>query len=196
VLGGARDPSARRAPPGVELRRLDVTDPAGIAEFAAGLGTMAVDLLINNAGIYGPRGLGLGRLDYAAWREVLEVNLFGPLRVTEALLPALRRGARRQIVTVSSRMGSIGANTSGGAHLYRSSKAAVNAAMRSAAIDLAGDGFTVVLVHPGWVRTDMGGAEATIDVATSVRGLVRLITGLKPEDNGRFYDHDGTPLPW
>lgn len=198
VIGTARRPEA--APPAqgpaVGLKQLDVTDPESVRALAGGLAGQPIDLLVNNAGIYGPRGNPLGDLDYHAWAEVLETNLFGPVRVAEALLPNLRAGQRRQIATISSRMGSIGSNKSGGSYAYRSAKAAVNAAMKSISLDLAGEGFTVVVLHPGWVRTDMGGREADLPTEASVAGLVQVLDRLTTADNGRFLNYDGTPLPW
>lgn len=197
VIACAREPAAIEVTgAAVERYPLDVADPASIAGLAATLAGRPLDLLVNNAGIYGPRETRLGSIDYGAFRAVLETNTLGPVRVTEALLPNLRAGARKTVVTVSSIMGSIAQTQSPGALIYRTSKAAVNMAMRSIAMELAPEGFTVVLVHPGWVRTDMGGPNATLDVRTSVDGLVRLTERLRPSDNGRFFDYEGGLLPW
>ena len=200
VLATARDAgrvAALRALPGrVEVLGLEVTDPDSVAALARGLEGRAIDLLINNAGIYGPDNPELGGLDYAAWERVLAVNTLGPLRVTEALLPNLRAGKGRTVASLTSLMGSIGENTGGGALFYRSSKAALNAAMKSVAIALRPEGFTVVVLHPGWVRTDMGGPSAPLDTETSAAGLARVIGGLGPGDTGRFLNYDGRELPW
>jgi len=196
VIATARDPAAIAVEGSVERYPLDVTDPTSIARLAAGLAGRPLDVLVNNAGIFGPRDVQLGAIDYEAFRAVLETNTLGPVRLTEALLPNLRAGARKTVVTVSSIMGSIARTQSPGALVYRTSKAAVNMAMRSIAMELGGEGFTVVVVHPGWVRTDMGGPNATLDVGTSVEHLVRLVERLRPTDNGRFFDHDGGELPW
>ncbi|NNG05525.1 MAG: SDR family oxidoreductase [Inquilinus sp.] len=199
VLAGVRDDSKAEAlmrlDGDVTPVHLDVADPASVAILAERLSGVAIDLLINNAGIFGPREVPLGAIDYPAWQGVLDVNLLGPMRVTEAFLEHLRNGEGRRVVTVSSRMGSIG-ETSGGLYLYRSSKAAVNAAMRSLAMDLAGEGFVIAVVHPGWVRTDMGGPGAAIDAKESVTGLKRVIDELTPADNGGFFSHDGETIPW
>lgn len=193
----ARDPQAIGAIAGaVERHRLDVTDPASIAALAAALAGRPLDLLVNNAGIYGQRDARLGALDRAAFERVLATNTLGPVRVLEALLPNLRAGRGKAVVTVSSVMGSIARTEVAGALPYRTSKAAVNMAMRSIARELEPEGFTVVVVHPGWVRTDMGGPQAAIDVETSVRGLVSLIDRLRPADSGRFFDYTGAELPW
>ena len=182
--------------PGPSQISLDVTDRRSIRAAAETLRDEALDILINNAGIFGPRGAGLGRIDDAAWHEVMATNVIGAYRVSEAFLPHLRRGAARKLVTLSSRMGSMGANTSGGEYVYRSSKAAVNAVMRSLAVDLAPEKFIVAVLHPGWVRADMGGRAATLDVETSARGLAEVILGLTPDQSGGFFNYDGAPLVW
>ena len=200
VLATVRNPEAAAAlkalPGSVETLDLDVSDAASVAALVRRLGGRPIDLLINNAGIYGPDSDQLGRFDYGAWERVLAVNTLGPLRVTEALLPNLRAGSKRTVATLTSAMGSIADNTSGGALFYRSSKAALNAAMKTLAIALRSERFTVVVLHPGWVRTDMGGPAATLDVATSAAGLIEVIAGLAPADTGRFLNYNGAALPW
>ncbi|MGC1178746.1 MAG: SDR family NAD(P)-dependent oxidoreductase [Methyloceanibacter sp.] len=145
-----------------------------------------MDLLLNNAGVIGARGQTIGNIDYEAWAKVLDVNTMGPMRVSEAFVEHVARSERRLIVTLTSGMGSLADNTSGGSIAYRSSKAAVNMVMRSLAIDLAPRGITCVVVNPGWVRTDMGGAHATLAPAESVRALRRLIDTLGPAQSGKF----------
>ena len=120
----------------------------------------------------------------------------GPLRVTEAFVDHLARSRRKLVVTITSGMGSIADNMSGGSIAYRSSKAAVNMVMRSTAIDLAPRGISCVLVNPGWVRTDMGGAGATLSPQESVRALRRLIETLGPSQSGKFFNYDGREYPW
>lgn len=193
VIRGVRKPGSPGA--GNEIV-LDVSDRASIESAAAALDGQPLDIVINNAGIFGYRGAGLGAIDDAVWHEVMATNVMGAYRVAEAFLPHLRTGSERKLVTISSRMGSMGANTTGGEYIYRSSKAAVNAVMRSLAMDLAPEGFTVALLHPGWVRTDMGGAGAAIDAQTSASGLADVITGLTPAQSGGFFNYDGTPLVW
>jgi NAD(P)-dependent dehydrogenase (short-subunit alcohol dehydrogenase family) len=193
--------SRRPAEPPVDDPRLrhvdlDVTDRPSIRAAAAALADEPLDIVINNAGIFGPRGAGLGRIDDATWHEVFATNVIGAYRVSEAFLPHLRRGRDKKLVTISSRMGSMGANTTGGEYVYRSSKAAANAVMRSLAIDLAPEDITVAVLHPGWVRTDMGGAGATLDVETSAAGLATVILGLTPADSGGFFNYDGASLVW
>ena len=199
VLAGVRDPGSaddlRRIDGDVSPVPLDVADPASVAILGERLSGVPIDLLINNAGIYGPRKTIPGTLDYDAWREVFEVNTLAPMRVAEAFLEHVRASEGRKIVTVSSKMGSI-ADSSGGSYTYRSSKAAVNAAMKALAMDLQPEGFTVIVVHPGWVRTDMGGPSALIDAVESVTGLKAVIDGLTPSDTGRFINYDGSEIPW
>ena len=175
---------------------MDVTDPASIQAIAAELDGQAIDVLINNAGIIGPRGQSIGNIDYEAWAEVLAVNSMGPMRVSEAFVEHVARSDRKLIVTLTSGMGSIGDNTSGGSVVYRSSKAAVNMVTRSLAVDLAPRGITCVVVNPGWVRTDMGGPSARLEAAESVNALRRLIATLGPEQSGKFFNHTGREYPW
>jgi NAD(P)-dependent dehydrogenase (short-subunit alcohol dehydrogenase family) len=156
----------------------------------------AIDVLINNAGIGGPRGRATGKVDYEALAHVLDVNTMGPLRVLEAFIDHLARGERKLAVTITSGMGSIGDNTSGGSIPYRSSKAAVNMVMRSAAIDLAPRHITCVLLSPGWVKTDMGGPGAKLTPQQSVSAMRRLIAKLGPDDSGKFLHYDGREYPW
>jgi len=118
------------------------------------------------------------------------------MRVVEAFLDSVAKGSDRKIVTLTSAMGSIADNGSGGSYAYRSSKAAVNIVMKSLSIDLAPRGITCVVVHPGWVRTDMGGPDGKLTPTQSVAALRGLIAGLKPEDSGRFFNYDGKTYPW
>ncbi|MFM2128723.1 MAG: hypothetical protein RL477_269 [Pseudomonadota bacterium] len=179
----------------VTVHALDVTDHGAIAALARNVAGEAIDLLLNNAGIYGRRQ-SLGRIDFAGWEEVLRTNTLAPVAVTEALLPALEKAKGAKVALITSRMGSIADNTSGGTYAYRASKAALNAAGRSLALDLAGRGIVVLLLHPGWVRTDMGGAGGQIDAPRSVAGLRRVIAGAGAADSGRFFAYDGREIPW
>ena len=179
----------------VRIHRLDVTDPAEIAATAAAIDD-PLDVYIHNAGIYGPRGVQFGAVDAAAWEEVLRVNTIAPLKCAEAVLPLIERGRMKTMAFLTSRMGSIDDNTSGGAYIYRSSKAALNAVVRSLAIDLAGRGIKAIVLHPGWVKTEMGGPGATLEPDASVAGMRRIIDRLTPAQSGRFWNHDGRELPW
>jgi NAD(P)-dependent dehydrogenase (short-subunit alcohol dehydrogenase family) len=200
VIATCRQPQSAVAlaaiPGNVRLEALDVTDFTAIAALADRLGGEPMDLLINNAGVYGPSQVRYDQIDPAVWADVLAVNAISPLVVSAAFVPAVMKGAHRKIVSLTSLMGSIADNSSGGAYYYRSSKAALNAAMRSLAIDLKGQGIIVAVLHPGWVRTDMGGPKAPLDAETSVKGLRRVIAGLNLADSGRFFNYDGRELPW
>ena len=180
----------------VQIYPLDVTDFARVEQLARKLSGVPIDLLINNAGIYGPRVVPYNNVEYGVWCEVLRVNTMAPLKVSAAFLDHLNKGREKKIVTISSKMGSITDNTSGGVYIYRSSKAALNAVMKSLSIDLGGQGLTVVVLNPGWVRTDMGGSGATIDSFESVAGMRDVINNLTTEDNGRFLHYDGSEIPW
>jgi NAD(P)-dependent dehydrogenase (short-subunit alcohol dehydrogenase family) len=179
----------------VSVHTLDVTNPASVAAFAASLGDTPVDILINNAG-RGGDGPGLSRLDVERLMSYFDVNALGPLRVTQSLLPNLRAGQRRVVAHLSSRLGSIEDNSEGGAYGYRSSKAALNMINRSMSIELGPEGFCCVVLHPGWVRTDMGGARAPLSVEESVAGLLQVLYRLSESDNGQFLSYTGDSLPW
>ena len=180
----------------VEIITLDVTDLASIKAAATVLEGQPIDLLLNNAGVGGPRGQNIGNIDYEVWANVLDVNTLGPLRVSEAFVDHVARSERKLIVTLTSGMGSIADNASGGAFAYRSSKAAVNMVMRSLAIDLTPRGITCVVINPGWVQTDMGGPQGTQTPAESVTKLRRLIDNLEPAHSGKFFNHDGREYAW
>lgn len=191
LQGLAADSGAR-----IRVLEMNVADTASVRAAAAALKGEAIDLLLNNAGIGGPPGQQLGNLDYAAWARVLDTNTLGPMRVVEAFLENIAKGHLKRIVTITSAMGSIADNAAGGRYAYRSSKAAVNMVMKSLAIDLAPRGIACLMVHPGWVRTDMGGPGGKITPTESVRALRSLIDAFKPEDSGKFLNYDGTPYPW
>lgn len=200
VLAGAREPMEAEELHNLEgsimVVPLDVADPASVGILSERLRGMPIDTLIANAGIGEPRGMSFGALDYAAWANVLAVNTLGPMRVAEAFRDHLREGSDRKIVGISSRMGSIASNQSGGQYFYRSSKAALNAAFVSLAHDLLSEEITVALFHPGWVRTDMGGPSASITVEESAGGLFKAINGLTLADTGAFLNYDGEPIAW
>ena len=180
----------------LRIMALDVTNPAGIKAAATELDKQAIDLLLNNAGVMGPRSQTIGNVDYEAWARVLDANTMGPMRISEAFVENVARSDRKLIVTLTSGMGSLADNTSGGSIAYRSSKAAVNMVMRSLAIDLAPRGITCVVVNPGWVQTDMGGPHAKITPVESVTKLRRLIDSLGPAQSGKFFNYDGREYPW
>ena len=175
---------------------MDVTNSESIRQAAEQLDGVAIDVLVNSAGVSGVSGQRAGHVDYEFWARVLDVNTMGPLRVLESFIEHIARSERRLVVTITSGMGSIGDNTTGGSIAYRSSKAAVNMVMRSAAMDLAPRHVTCVVVNPGWVKTDMGGPNATLTPLESVTALRRLIATLGPDHSGKFYHYDGSEYPW
>ncbi|MDD1636989.1 MAG: SDR family oxidoreductase [Methylococcaceae bacterium] len=182
--------------PQVRVFSLDVSDFSQIDNLAAVLQDTAIDVLINNAGVYGGPHRGFGQLDYAAWTHTLTVNTQAPVKMAEAFLPHLKRGDKKLLVSISSQMGSIADNDSGGSILYRTSKAALNAAMKSIAIDLKDQRIGVLVLHPGWVKTDMGGPDALIEAQESVAGMHNVIARFTLAQSGCFLKYDGSTLPW
>lgn len=176
------------------LHELDVTDYEQVAHLTANL--PAIDLLINNAGYYGPKGYGFGNTDVEEWRKVFETNTIAPLKLVEAFYPRLQQGQLKKIACISSKVGSMTENTSGGGYIYRSSKAALNSVVKSLSNDLKEQGFTVLALHPGWVLTNMGGPNALIDTKTSAEGLANVINQSTPKNSGQFINYDGAELPW
>ncbi|MGL4554775.1 MAG: SDR family oxidoreductase [Gemmataceae bacterium] len=200
VLACCRDPQnaadLNAVPGDVAVHRLDVRDHDRAAALARELRGTAIDVLLNNAGVYGPNRMHLGRIDYAAWADVLATNVLAPARLIECFVDHVAASGRKLVACVSSQMGSMARNTTGRHYLYRSSKAALNAVVKSLALDLKDRGVTVVTLHPGWVKTDMGGADADLPVADSVRDVIALLGRVTPADSGRFLDHDGSEIPW
>ena len=196
VLLGLRQPAkAPAAVAGCELYPLDVASGASVKALASRLGERAIDVLINNAGIIGPDRQSAVDMDFEGFLETLQVNTLGPLRVTQALLPNLRRSRSGRVVVISSRMGSMAYAKSD--HLaYRASKTAANKIVQGLATDLAAEGIAVAAAHPGWVRTDMGGAGADIAPQESARGLKVVIDGLTLANTGRFWNYNGADVPW
>jgi NAD(P)-dependent dehydrogenase (short-subunit alcohol dehydrogenase family) len=191
LQGLARETGGR-----LKIHGLDMSDAKSVDAFAAAVGQgEPLDVLINNAGVYGKDGKLTG-LDYESMADTFAVNTMGPLRLTAALLPALRRGSARRIIHITSQMGSIGQNGQGGSYSYRITKAAMNMAMRNMHLELQGEGFITVSMHPGWVQTDMGGPQAPLRPEESVRGMINVIDRLKAEDGGRFFSYEGQELPW
>jgi NAD(P)-dependent dehydrogenase (short-subunit alcohol dehydrogenase family) len=204
VIAACRNPGRAQALQDLErdskgaltLVELDVADSASVKDAAAHVPPTAVDILVNCAGVIGTYGQSIGSLDYDDWTQVLEVNVLGPARVCEAFLERVAQSDRRLIITITSGMGSLADNTSGGSIPYRTSKAAVNMLMRTAAIDLKPRRITCVVLNPGWVKTDMGGPNAKLSPEESVGAMRRLIAKLGPEDSGRFYNYDGREYQW
>ena len=193
VIASCRDP----AESGIEgeVLPLDVADAESVAAVGEALAGETIDLLINNAGIAGPRGYTVGEIPFDAWEDVLRTNTLGPLRVAEALLEPVARAKRPLMVFLTSGLGSIG-QAGGGHYLYGTSKVALNRAVKSLAVDLRPHGIGCLLFHPGWVQTDMGGPAAFVSVEDSVRAMREIIDRWTPADSGAFVDHTGRTIPW
>lgn len=179
---------------GVSVHSLDVTDHAAIDSLAAEVGA-PIDVLMNNAGQTSRPRLGFGEMDYAQWADLFAVNTLAPYRMVEAFHDHVRRSDRKIVLNVSSIMGSI-ADASGGHVAYRTTKAALNMAVKTLAQDLANDGVTVLAVHPGWVRTDMGGPSAAISPEESAAGMKLVVENATLASSGSFLDWKGETIPW
>ena len=198
VMATARDPEGAdelRAIQGeVRVEALDMRDFAAVQELGERIGGDPVDVLIANAGTWGPPRIE-SAADGEAWLEAMAVNSVAPVLLAQALLPQVA-AAKGKLVAITSKMGSIADNGSGGYIAYRASKAALNAAWRSLAIDVAPRKVTAAVLHPGWVKTRMGGASAPLEPPESVAGMRDVIAGLNPERSGGFYNYDGAEIPW
>ena len=178
------------------IAALDVADPASIDRFAASVGDVTVDALINNAGVIGNHG-GLDALSMDNALAVYATNAVGPALLTRALRAQLKRSSSARVLHVTSGMGSIGENTSGGVYAYRMSKAALNMASKCLALELASDKILSAVINPGWVKTDMGGSGAPTEVRESAAGILRMLDALTPEQSGAFLDYRGQrELSW
>lgn len=173
---------------------LDVSNFSQVDALAMQLKNVSIDVLINNAGVY-PSG-DLSDEDVDTWLDGFKVNTIAPLKMAKAFTPHIAKSQLKKIATLSSKMGSIDDNTSGGSYMYRSTKTAINMVMKSLSIDVEPAGIAVVTLHPGWVGTDMGGPNALIDTATSVAGLRKVIDKLTLSNTGQFITYDGKQIPW
>jgi len=178
----------------IQILQLDVSNFPAIDALALQLKDQKIDLLINNAGIYPSSSL--NDLDYDDWETAFKINSMAPLKMVQALLSNISASQLRKIATLTSKMGSLDDNTSGGSYIYRTSKAALNMAMKSLSIDLMPLNIAVVTLHPGWVLTSMGGPDALIDTSTSVTGLRKVIANLKVSNSGKFIAYDGKEIAW
>lgn len=176
----------------VEVQKLDMTDHASIAALAASLGGRPVDILLNNAGIGRPHPP-FGETDYVNWRRILETNLIGPMKLVETLVENVAASELKMMAFVSSRMGSIALNQSGGSYAYRSSKAGLNMVVKGLAVDLAPRHISVIALHPGWAATEPGGR---VPVAESVAGMRGVIHRAGRHHTGIFQTYHDQPLPW
>jgi NAD(P)-dependent dehydrogenase (short-subunit alcohol dehydrogenase family) len=191
VIGTVRAPAPHLA----EAVDLDVTDAVQVKALGSRLKGVPIDVLFCNAGIVGKRGNRFGSFDYADWEQILRVNLLGAAAVIEALADNVATSQRRTICVMSSRLGSI-SQTTGETLPYSTSKAALNLLAKGLAATLAPRGILVAALSPGWVKTDMGGDAAPLTPEASVSGLRRVVAGLRSEDSGGFFAHDGSVIPW
>ncbi len=182
--------------PAIELHALDVTNYEQMASLADQLGNRPIDILLSNAGIYGSKGVGFGEVDAQEWRQVLEVNTIAPLMLVQTFVEQVAASQQKLVAVISSKVGSIADNSSGGSYIYRSSKTAVNQVVKSLSIDLAGRDITVISLHPGWVKTDMGGTNAEISTDESVSGLKSILQSAGLAQSGQFIEFDGSSIPW
>lgn len=183
--------------PNLQIHALNVADFKQIDALSQSLSDITIDVLLNNAGIYADQqGRGLGNLDYLAWENSFLINTMSAVKLCEAFLTQLQKSEQKLIVAISSLMGSMSDNGSGGSILYRSSKAALNASMKSLAIELCQRSVGVLILHPGWVKTDMGGKNALLEVTESVAGMRRQIANFSLAKTGHFLKYDGVELPW
>jgi NAD(P)-dependent dehydrogenase (short-subunit alcohol dehydrogenase family) len=185
----------------IRILRLDVANEHDIQQLALGLKGIPLDMLINNAGTFGPEGSPAGmryqsldHMDYGIWRDILEVNLLAPFRLTVALAPNLRLARRPVVVMLSSDLGSIANNTLGHSHAYRTSKAALNMLTKGIANEWRD--LIIVSMAPGWCKTELGGEEAHIDPADSVAAQVKTFATLQAGHSGKFLDRFGAPVAW
>ena len=180
----------------LHVYELDITDYQQMAVLSSTLHDLKIDVLLNNAGLYGPKGYGFGNCDVDAWRDVFEANVIAPTKLAEAFVSQVLNSELKVIAALSSRVGSHTKNTKGGGYIYRSSKAALNSVVKSLSNDLLPQGIKTVALHPGWVQTEMGGPNALISAQESAIGLKQVIESLSEEQSGGFYSYKGEQIPW
>lgn len=195
VLATVRDPLAGKAASqaGAKVFVADMGDEKSIARLAQSLTGTRLDILLLNAGIYG-ENQDFGAVDAQAFHKVMQVNVLGPLKMAEAFVDSLQGPAI--IAALSSLMGSVAENSSGGFYAYRASKAALNMVLKSLSLDLKGRGITTIALSPGWVRTDMGGPNAPLSPPQAIAGMAAVLDKVTPADSGKFFHYDGRELPW
>ena len=180
----------------LQIFELDVSSQESMESLPEKLEGQAIDIFINNAGVYGPRDSEFGNVSTGEWAKVFQINAKAPMILTQLLIENLHDGFEKKLIYISSKMGSIDDNKGGGSYVYRSSKAALNAVVKSIAVDLGNSGYSVAVLHPGWVQTDMGGPNALIDTDTSVSNMINVIDNLNTQNSGSFFNYDGVIIPW
>ena len=179
----------------IDIAELDLTSDASVNSFVTSIGSQKIDILIHNAGIFSDEQL-KEDLDTDAWMNEMRINAVIPIILARKLKNNLKMGSDKKVVFISSQMGSIDDNYSGRFYFYRSSKSALNSAARSLSIDWKDDGISVLILHPGWVKTDMGGPNAPVSIDESIEGMMQVIDSTDIRDTGRFLNYDGKELPW
>ncbi len=182
--------------PGIRIHPLDVTDSAQIAALSRELESVPLDILLNCAGIFGPRPTRLEASDVEGWLATFHTNSLAPLQMALAFSRQLAQAPKPVLASISSTLGSIAMNQSGGDYAYRASKAALNMINKGLSVDLAPLGIICVVLHPGWLRTRMGGPDATLSPRQSAAGLLKVLLDLESSDNGRFINYLGEDRPW
>ena len=184
-----------RYPNNLEIYELDLLREDAASTLATFLKDRPIDILINNAGV-GSSNQHFEAVSSKPWLEVLRVNLIAPFMITKSTIDNIKKSSVKKIYFLSSQLGSIGDNTSGGMYIYRSSKTGLNQVVKSLSVDLKENGITVVSLHPGWVKTDMGGPNAPVSIDESVNGMIRVIDQTDIRDTGKFLNYDGKEIPW
>jgi NAD(P)-dependent dehydrogenase (short-subunit alcohol dehydrogenase family) len=197
VIATARDPGAATELRSIaaQILPLDVASPASVEALGVAIQGLPIDILVNNAGVSSTSKT-LATIDAAEMARVMAINAMGPILTTKAAIDSLRAGSRKVVVHITSQLGSIANNSGGSTYAYRASKAALNQFNRSLSNELAPEGFTCVAIHPGWVKTDMGGPSAHLTPEQSVRSMLGAIATLGVDRSGAFLNYDGQPLPW
>ncbi|HEX2887783.1 SDR family oxidoreductase [Vineibacter terrae] len=180
----------------VRRHELEATDWGGIAALAQSLRGEAIDLLLANAGIAGQAAGDLGTIDPDVWAQTFQTNALAPVKLAEAFVEHVASSKLRLMIAITSRLGSISLNDGGGRYAYNASKSALNMGWKSLSVDLKARGITCVVLHPGWVSTNMGGAQAPVTPPQSVAGMTKVIAGVKAADSGRFFNFDGEALTY
>ena len=209
VIATARNPAEAaelaklaEANDSVRLEALDLEDRASVIALGQRLEGVAIDVLLNNAGLYGGSWDNASHrqshdsMDYDLWEQIMRVNVLAPFQMVQVLRANLSASERKLVINMSSDLGSITNNAQGQSYAYRSSKAALNMVIKGLSVELANQGFTVISMAPGWTQTDLGGTSAQWPVEASVANQLKVIAGLTAQDNGRFVNLLGNSVPW
>jgi len=187
---------ADKHPEVLKVHTLDVSQAEQITALKSQLGDTPIDILYNNAGVYAGESAEFGHSNTDVWLDAFNINVISPMKMMETFVDNVANSDKKIIASMSSKMGSIADNDSGGSYAYRSTKTALNTVMVNAAHDLKPQGITALILHPGWVRTDMGGPNGELSVEESATSLRKTLTNASIEDSGKFFDIDGSIIPW